>query len=251
MNRNELTDYIDNLLAINTFRDYCPNGLQVEGRTEVRKVVTGVTACQALIDAAIACEADAIIVHHGFFWKNENPIVTGMKRQRLASLLRHDVNLLAYHLPLDAHPTLGNNIQLAQRLGWLTEGRLGEKDDSALIFYGELAEPQTPEIFIANLEKVLGRVPLHIPGADAKIGRLAWCTGAAQGYIEQVIGKGFDAYISGEASEYTTHIARENNIHYFAAGHHATERYGIQALGNHLAETFGIEHQFIDINNPV
>lgn len=251
MNRNELTDYIDNLLAINTFRDYCPNGLQVEGRTEVRKIVTGVTACQALIDAAIACEADAIIVHHGFFWKNENPIVTGMKRQRLASLLRHDVNLLAYHLPLDAHPSLGNNIQLAQQLGWLTEGRLSEKDEGALVFYGELPEPQTADDFIAKLEKVLGRKPLHIPGAEAKISRLAWCTGAAQGYIEQVIGKGFDAYISGEASEYTTHIARENNIHYFAAGHHATERYGIQALGAHLAEAFDIEHQFIDINNPV
>lgn len=250
-NRKELAAYIDNLLAVGSIKDYCPNGLQVEGRMQINKIVTGVTACQALIDAAIAAKADAIIVHHGFFWKDEDPVVTGMKRKRLGSLLEHNINLLGYHLPLDAHQTLGNNVQLAKRLGWPVDGRISEHGDGALVFYGELAEPQTAKQFTQHIEKTLGRAPLHLPGSDAKIARLAWCTGGAQSYIEHVIDKGFDAFISGEVSEYTTHIARENGIHYFAAGHHATERYGVQALGEHLAEVFEIEHQFIDIDNPV
>lgn len=252
MNRSELVSYINNLLQIDKFRDYCPNGLQVEGSSFIGKIVTGVTACQALIDAAIVAEADAILVHHGFFWKGEDPVVTGMKRQRLGSLIKKDINLLAYHLPLDAHKTLGNNIQLAQHMGWLTEGRMSDvyNDETSLIFYGELAEPMTAEAMSIALEEELGRLPIHIPSKDITIRRLAWCTGAGQRLIEHVAGKNIDAFISGEISEYTTHFARENNIHYFAAGHHATERYGIQALGEHLAETFGIQHQFIDIHNP-
>jgi dinuclear metal center YbgI/SA1388 family protein len=251
MNRNELISYTNNLLQIDKFRDYCPNGLQVEGRNAIRKIVTGVTACQALIDAAILAGADALLVHHAFFWRNENPVITGMKKQRLGALLKHDMNLMAYHLPLDAHLTLGNNIQLAQRLGWLTTGRLAEQGDAALIFHGELTTPQTAADFNQQLSAGLGRPCLHIGDANATIRTIAWCTGAAHSYIEQVLGHNIDAYISGEISEHTTHVARENGIHYFAAGHHATERYGIQALGEHLAEVFGIQHQFIDIDNPV
>lgn len=251
MNRNELVSYINNLLQVDTFRDYCPNGLQVEGRGVIRKIVTGVTACQALIDAAILAGADAILVHHGFFWRNENPIITGMKKHRIGALLKHDINLMAYHLPLDAHPTLGNNIQLAQRLGWLTTGRLAEQGDSSLIFYGELTVPLTAAELNQQLHTGLGRPSLHIGDPNATIRTIAWCTGAAHSYIEQVLGRNIDAYISGEISEQTTHVALENGIHYFAAGHHATERYGIQALGEHLAEVFNIQHQFIDIDNPV
>lgn len=251
MKRTELVNYLNKLLAVSTIHDYCPNGLQVEGREEIHKIVTGVTACQALIDAAIEAGADAIIVHHGFFWKNENPVLTGMKKKRLGALLKHDINLLGYHLPLDAHLTLGNNIQLAHRLGWPVDGRLSEQGDAALIFYGEYAQPQTIHAFSDQIKQVLGRTPLHIAGASAKISRIAWCTGGAQSYMEHVIDRNFDAFISGEVSEYTTHMARETGIHYFSAGHHATERYGVQALGAHLADTFGIEHQFIDIPNPV
>ncbi|MCH8544340.1 MAG: Nif3-like dinuclear metal center hexameric protein [Alcanivorax sp.] len=239
---------LDELLAPQTYRDYCPNGLQVEGREQIRRVVTGVTACQALLDAAVIEEADAVLVHHGYFWKNEDARVRGMKKQRLQTLLRHDLNLFAYHLPLDCHPRLGNNAELGRRLGLTVTGPLG---DDGIGLVGRLPEPMTALEFARLVEDVVGREALHIGETGDEIETVAWCTGAAQGFIEQAQAQGVDAYLSGEISEPTVHFARETGIHYFAAGHHATERYGVQAVGQWLADTFGIEHVFIDIDNPV
>ncbi|MEY1662650.1 Nif3-like dinuclear metal center hexameric protein [Isoalcanivorax beigongshangi] len=248
--RDALLDALNTLLSPHKFRDYCPNGLQVEGREQVRRVITGVTASQALLDAAVAERADVVLVHHGHFWKNEDPCVRGIKRQRLQTLIGHDLNLIAYHLPLDAHPELGNNAQLGQRLGLTITGWMGEGAD-ALGLVGRLPEPMPAEEFAAHVAQVLGRVPLHIGDDQDEIETIAWCTGAAQGFIEQAQRAGVDAYLSGEISEPTVHFARETGLHYFAAGHHATERYGVQALGDWLARRFDIEHLFIDIDNPV
>ncbi len=248
---NQLVLQLDELLVANRFRDYCPNGLQVQGRTEVKKIISGVTASEALIDAAIAANADAILVHHGYFWKNESPCVVGMKRNRLAKLLAHDISLIAYHLPLDAHPSLGNNAQLAARFGWQRTGALFPDDASAVGDVGELFEPMTAVAICEQAQQVLQRRPLHIAGAATEIKRVAWCTGGAQGFIEQAAALGVDAYFSGEISEPTVHIAREMGIHYFALGHHASERYGVQALGQWCQQQFGLTHQFIDVDNPV
>ena len=251
LKRDHLLGLLDDELQTHRFRDYCPNGLQVEGREQVRRLVTGVTACQALIDAAIVEEADAIFVHHGSFWKNEDQRVRGMKKQRLQTLLRHDISLFAYHLPLDAHPQLGNNAQLARRLGLHMEGGLEPDNPLSVGNVGRLDEPMSAEDFAAHVEAVLGREALHIGDSQDEIETLAWCTGAAQGFIEQAQALGVDAYLSGEISEPTTHFARETGIHYFACGHHATERYGVQAVGEWLANEHGLEHIFIDIDNPV
>ena len=251
LKRDPLLGLLDDELQTHRFRDYCPNGLQVEGREQVRRLVTGVTACQALIDAAIVEEADAIFVHHGYFWKNEDQRVRGMKKQRLQTLLRHDISLFAYHLPLDAHPQLGNNAQLARRLGLHMEGGLEPDNPLSVGNVGRLDEPMSAEDFAAHVEAVLGREALHIGDSQDEIETLAWCTGAAQGFIEQAQALGVDAYLSGEISEPTTHFARETGIHYFACGHHATERYGVQAVGEWLANEHGLEHIFIDIDNPV
>ena len=248
LKRDDMLHALDELLAPQAFRDYCPNGLQVEGREQIRRVVTGVTACQALLDAAIIEEADAVLVHHGYFWKNEDARVRGMKKQRLQTLLRHDLNLFAYHLPLDCHPRLGNNAELGRRLGLTVTGPLG---DDGIGLVGRLSEPMTALEFARMVEDVVGREALHIGETEDEIETVAWCTGAAQGFIEQAQAQGVDAYLSGEISEPTVHFARETGIHYFAAGHHATERYGVQAVGQWLAETYGIEHVFIDIDNPV
>lgn len=247
----ELVQYCDQYLDAASFRDYCPNGLQVEGRGEVRRLVSGVTASQALIEAAIEAGADALLVHHGYFWKGEDARVTGMKRRRLQRLLQQDLSLIAYHLPLDAHETLGNNVQLARQLGLAVTDRVGEAGGPPLLCLGTPEAPMTAEALGAHIEHRLGRRPQHIPGSAARIERLAWCTGAAQGYIDQAVEQGVDAFISGEISEPTVHVARECGIHYFAAGHHATERYGVQDLGEHLAGRFDLEHRFIDIENPV
>lgn len=244
--RTELVDYCNELLQTDLFRDYCPNGLQVEGCDSIARIVSGVTASQALIDSAIALKADLLLVHHGFFWKGEAPVVTGMKKRRLQSLLLNDINLLAYHLPLDAHKSLGNNAQLANKLGLAIEQFFADNDIAVL---GRITEQSGAE-FRQYITDILYREPLHVE-VDRPVSRVALCTGAAQSYIEQAIAMGADAFISGEISENTWHIARENNIHYYAAGHHATERYGVQALGWHLSEHFQLEHEFIDINNPV
>lgn len=245
---NELRDYIGSLLEISRFRDYSPNGLQVEGRHEICRIATGVTASQRLLEAATAWNADAILVHHGYFWRNEEQSVTGIKKRRIAHLLQHDVSLLAYHLPLDAHPELGNNAQLAKRLGLLPLGTFGEQE---IAWHGELQQPQTLEQFAAHIEHSLQRTPLVFGDNGRMLRRIAWCSGAAQSYFEQAVALGVDAFLTGEISEQNVHISRETGVAFIAAGHHATERYGVQALGEHLAHQFKIEHRFFDMDNPV
>ena len=248
---HELVKYCDQLLQSDRFRDYAPNGLQVEGSARVKRVLSGVTACQALLDAAVEWEAELVLVHHGYFWKGESPAVTGIKQRRLKTLLKHGINLVAYHLPLDAHPELGNNARLAALLGLEMEGPLDPVASPAIGNIGRLE----PGLSLAALEQRilgrLGRQPQVISGGDHEIHRVAWCTGAAERMIEQAVAQGADAYISGEISEPVVHIAREAGIHYLGAGHHATERYGVQALGEHLAQQFGLTHRFVDIDNPV
>jgi dinuclear metal center YbgI/SA1388 family protein len=248
--RDKLVNYLNQILEVSKFQDYCPNGLQVEGKPHIRKIVAGVTACQSLLDKAVELRADAVLVHHGYFWKNEASQVTGIKKQRLKTLLAHDINLLAYHLPLDAHQDFGNNVQLAKKLNLSIERPLSEKDRT-MGFLGRLTSPLSPQQFARQLHRALGRQPLHVEGQAPLIETIAWCTGAAQGFIVEACAQKADAYLSGEISESTVHFARETGIHYFAAGHHATERYGVQALGQHLAEHFGLDVEFIDIDNPV
>ncbi|WP_211825925.1 Nif3-like dinuclear metal center hexameric protein [Kistimonas asteriae] len=248
---NDLIDATEQKLKPWLFKDYAPNGLQVEGRREVRRVVSGVTACEALLDAAIAADADAILVHHGYFWRGENACLTGMKRRRIGKLIEHDISLIAYHLPLDAHPELGNNACLGKMLGFETTGGMDADEQRSIGLTGRLGTPQSLDALGKQVEQALGRTPLLVSGGNHTIKKVAWCTGGAQGYIEKALDLGADAYISGEISEQTTHFARENGIHYIAAGHHATERYGVQALGEWLSETLGITHQFVDIDNPV
>jgi dinuclear metal center YbgI/SA1388 family protein len=245
--RQELVDYLAGVLAIDNFQDYCPNGLQVQGRTEIHKVVGGVTASQALIDTAVAEQADALLVHHGFFWRGEQQEIVGIKYHRVKALIDAGINLFAYHLPLDAHRQWGNNAQLGQLLNFIAD----EKTDSSLIFSGQTEQTHTLESMSAHIEQQLGRQPLAIAGGDHRIRRVAWCTGAAQSYIEEAADRGVDLYISGEVSEQTVHIARERRIHYISAGHHATERYGVMSLGQHLIEKYQIDFKFIDIDNPV
>ncbi|WP_300450890.1 Nif3-like dinuclear metal center hexameric protein [Accumulibacter sp.] len=248
MKREELTRYLDNLLEAGRFRDYCPNGLQVEGRPEVGRLVAGVTASQALLEAAVESGADAILVHHGWFWRGEDGRVTGIRKARLQTLLKHDINLIAYHLPLDAHPELGNNAQLAKKFGWLAETRFGEQDIGWL---GRLTTPATLSSVAQQVANELGRVPLLIGDGGRPVSRVAWCSGAAQSLFEQAIGLGVDLYLSGEISEQTVHLARESGVAFIAAGHHASERYGVQALTAHLAERCGLECRFVDIDNPI
>jgi len=250
MQREELRQYLHEFLQLDKFRDYAPNGLQVEGKAEIRKIVTGVTACQALIDRAVEAGADALLVHHGFFWKNEPEVLTGMKQRRIKTLLLNDINLFGYHLPLDAHPMLGNNAELGRVLG-VIEPEAVETVAQGLLWQGVLDSPMTAKDLSAMLEQCLGQVPLHLDGGDRSIQKLAWCTGGAQDYIDTAAALGVDAFISGEVSERTFHSAVEQGIHYFSAGHHATERFGIKALGEHLAHEFELEHEFIDIPNPV
>lgn len=248
MKREELTRYLDELLEAVRFKDYSPNGLQVEGRAEVLRIVAGVTASQALVDAAIARAADAILVHHGWFWRGEDGRVTGIRKARLQALLRNDINLIGYHLPLDSHAEFGNNAQLAKRLGWIAEGRFGEQD---IGWVGRLNAPTTLSSLACSIGVALQREPQVIGDADRPVARVAWCSGGAQGYFEQAIALGVDVYLSGEISEQTVHLARESGVAYIAAGHHATERYGVQALAVHLAERFGLACEFVDIDNPV
>jgi dinuclear metal center YbgI/SA1388 family protein len=246
----ELVASADRLLTPERFQDYCPNGLQVEGRARVARLITGVTASLALLEAALAAGADAILVHHGYFWKNESPCVNGMKRRRLGLLLQHDISLLAYHLPLDAHPQLGNNACLAQRLGIAVSGGLQPELAQPIGNVGTLPAAIAAPEFARHVARQLGREPLLVSGGSHPIRTIAWCTGGAQGYIEQAAALGVDAFLSGEISEQTVHVARELGLHYIAAGHHATERYGPAAVGEFLAAQLGIEHRFIDIDNP-
>ncbi len=246
----ELESYTNNLLDISRFRDYAPNGLQVEGKTEVTTIVTGVTACQNLLDAAVEAGADAVIVHHGYFWKNESPVIRGMKKHRIMTLLKHNISLLGYHLPLDAHPELGNNARLGALLGISNECVMDERELQGVGNVGTLSEALSLEDFGQRVGQLLQREPLLVSGGSHLIRRIAWCTGGAQGYIDKAHELGVDAYLSGEVSENTVHSARENGVHYIAAGHHATERYGVQALGGYLAEHLNVRHIHIDVDNP-
>ncbi|WP_163649869.1 Nif3-like dinuclear metal center hexameric protein [Modicisalibacter sp. 'Wilcox'] len=248
--RDRVVDACTRLLAPERFKDYTENGLQVAGRESVGRVLSGVTACQALLDEAVAWQADLVLVHHGYFWKNEPVAVTGMKRRRLATLLTHDINLLAYHLPLDAHSELGNNAQLAERLGFRVDGCADGELGEGLLWLGEPPQALDTRAMSTHLASRLGREPMTVPGHERAIRRVAWCTGGAQDMIARACEAGADAFISGEISERTTHMAREMGISYFAAGHHATERYGVQALGEWLAAELGVEHRFVDIDNP-
>ncbi len=245
-----LVAYLDELLTPASFSDYCPNGLQVEGRAEVRRIIGGVTASQALLEAAVERGCDALLVHHGYFWKGEDPRVVGIKRRRLGTLLSHDISLLAYHLPLDAHPVYGNNAEFGRLLRVAEAAPVATGYAAPLVWQGRLAEPLTGADLARRLATVLGREPLYVGQPGRRVGRIAWCTGAAQGLIEAAAAVGVDAYITGEVSEPTVHIARETGLEFYAAGHHATERYGVQALGAHLQEQWGVEFHFIDIDNP-
>lgn len=254
MRREQLLSMLGSLLSPDALKDYCPNGLQVEGKDEIGHIVTGVTASQALIEQAIILNADAILVHHGFFWKNEAYPIVGMKKRRISRLLAHDINLFAYHLPLDVHPVYGNNAQLGRVLGLKNIQSLTQIEPLGIVMAGELAVPLSPMEFSHTLQSCLGRSVISVTD-HASIHRVAWCTGGGQGYIDQVAaahinGHRIDAFVSGEISEQTTHSARELNIDYFAAGHHATERYGIKALGEYLQNEYAVKVSFIDIDNP-
>ena len=245
--RGEIETYLGALLDVGRFRDYGPNGLQVEGKPEVRRIISGVTASRALIEAAVQAQADAILVHHGLFWKGHDGRVTGWLKQRLALLLAHQINLFAYHLPLDAHAEWGNNAQFGLQFQWHAQGRFGDQD---LGFIGAAAEPMTAPELGALLQQRLGRVPTVVLGDGRPLRRIAWCTGGAQGYFESAIAAGADGYVTGEISEPQAHQARETGVAFFACGHHASERFGAPALAQHVASKFGLEHRFIDIDNP-
>ena len=247
---SSLVEEANRYLQTAGFSDYCPNGLQVEGRPQVKRIVSGVTASQALLDAAVAAQADVVLVHHGYFWKGEDACITGIKQRRLKTLLSHDISLLAYHLPLDVHPEVGNNVQLARQLGIQIEGELEAGNPRTVGLIGSLPEALSLSDFALRVQQVLGREPLVVAGPQ-QVRRIGWCTGGGQGYIEQAIAAGVDLYLTGEASEQTFHSARENGIAFIAAGHHATERYGVHALGAYLARRFALEHIFIDCPNPI
>jgi len=252
MNNLQLEKILNEKLQPQQIKDYSPNGLQVEGTPEVKRIVTGVTASQALIDKAVELNADALLVHHGYFWKGEPEPIRGMKGKRIRTLIKNDINLMGYHLPLDIHPELGNNAELARLLDIEVEGGL-EGHPQSVAMFGKLRKPMTGTEFMEKINQVLNREPLHIApeNADKMIETVGWCTGGGQDYIELAAANGLDAFISGEISERTTYSAREQDIHYFAAGHHATERYGIKALGEWLAKEHGLDVEFIDIDNPV
>ena len=244
----QIADYCDSLLNAAGFDDYCPNGLQVEGDRPVRRLLSGVTASQALVDAAVAEDVDALLVHHGYFWRGEDARLVGMKGRRVRTLMRAGISLLAYHLPLDAHPDLGNNRRLATVLGLCDP--VSTEAGKGLVWRGDLPEPMTGAAFAEHIRVALGGAPVHIQVLKRPLRSLAWCSGGAQGFLPAVAELGVDAYLSGEISEQTTHEARELGLDFFAAGHHRTERYGVWALGDHIAERFGVEHSFQDLDNP-
>lgn len=247
MTREEVGRLLDAWLEPARFRDYCPNGLQVEGRDSVRKLVCGVTSSLALIEAAVEAKADAILVHHGLFWKGDDMRLTGAKKRRVELLVKNDISLFAYHLPLDAHPEMGNNAALARQLGFTVTGRFAEQE---IGFLGELPQALPAGEVARQVGERLGRAPLLVGDAARSVRKVAWCTGGAQGYFEQALAAGCELYLSGEISEQTTHVARESGVPYIAAGHHATERYGVQAVGERLARETDVEVRFIDIDNP-
>lgn len=249
VNREELLAYLKQQLNTDNIRDFCPNGLQVEGRQRISRIVSGVTASQALIEHAIASEADALLVHHGYFWKNEWAPIVGMKQRRIKALLQHDINLLAYHLPLDVHPQWGNNAQLAKFMGWQIEGPADATDPACALVLGHCQQQSSDTLADTLAERLQRPLTCYVP-SERPIQRLAWCTGGGQGFIDQAAALGVDAFITGEVSEQTVHSAREQGVAFYAAGHHATERYGAKALGEHLQQQFDVTVEFIDVDNP-
>ncbi|MBA2656381.1 MAG: Nif3-like dinuclear metal center hexameric protein [Tatlockia sp.] len=249
--RVELTAYLHDLLSCADFEDYAPNGLQIEGGMQIHRICTAVTASMDAINKAIAFKSDALIVHHGYFWRGEDPVLIGMKRKRIAELLKYNINLFAYHLPLDCHAELGNNACLGRlfNLESIETHKIAKTRD--LLWSGTLAETITAKQFAVKIQKILGREALHLSGSEKPIQKLAWCSGAAQDLIEHAHKLGVDGFLSGEVSERTFYQAQELGIHYFSSGHHATERYGVQALGKHLAAKYGLDYQFIDSTNPI
>jgi dinuclear metal center YbgI/SA1388 family protein len=245
--RSDIEVALTSLMRPESFRDYGPNGLQIEGRAEVRHLVSGVTASLAFIDAAVAAGADALLVHHGLFWRGQDGRLTGWLRDRVARLLAHDVNLFAYHLPLDAEPEFGNNAQFGLKLQLRADARFGEQD---LGFVGAAGPWLRAQDLAAGAATALARIPVFVPGDGRTLKRVAWCTGGAQGYFEAAIAAGADVFVTGEISEPQAHLARETGVAFIACGHHASERYGAPAVATHLAARFGLEHQFIDIDNP-
>jgi dinuclear metal center YbgI/SA1388 family protein len=250
IDRTQLLKSFDDLLQPERFRDYGPNGLQVEGCDRVSKIVSGVTASRSLIEAAIQAKAQAIFVHHGLFWKGQDGRVTGWMKQRLALLLAHNINLFAYHLPLDAHAELGNNAQLGLKLGLVAQSRFGEQDLGFLGARSQGGGFDSAELLALHLENILKRPVTHVGLAERAIKNIAWCTGGAQSYFEAAIAAGADAFITGEISEPQAHYAREMGVPYFACGHHASERFGAPAVAEHVAAQWGLDHEFIEIDNP-
>lgn len=249
VSRQQLVSYLAEQLNVAKIKDFCPNGLQVEGTDSITRIITGVTASQALVDAAVARKADAILVHHGYFWKNEPAPIVGMKQRRIKALLDNDINLLAYHLPLDVHPQWGNNAQLAELMDWQVSGPADPKDPACALVLGRTPNVSSDSL-AQQLEQRLQRpLTCYVP-SDQAISKIAWCTGGGQGFIDQAATLGVDAFITGEVSEQTVHSAREQGIAFYAAGHHATERYGAKALGEHLQQQFELDVEFIDIDNP-
>lgn len=248
--RVQLEAELTRLLQPQLFRDYCPNGLQVQGKNEINKLVTGVTASAALIEGALDVGADCLLVHHGYFWKGEDQTITGLKKARVEKLLAGQMSLFAYHLPLDMHKEFGNNAELGRLLGFQLEATTGRPGDIEIVCIGNLVQPTTLSALSEHINTSLQRVPLCIGDPERELSRVAWCTGAAQSYFDLAIAAEVDVFITGEISEPSAHLARESGVAFISAGHHATERYGVQAVGNHLAEQFGLEHQFIDIDNP-
>jgi dinuclear metal center YbgI/SA1388 family protein len=251
ISRDELGDYLHDYLGCDGFSDYAPNGLQVEGNPSIHRICTAVTAAEAIIKKAGALKADALLTHHGYFWRGEAPALIGMKRRRVGQLITHNMNLFAYHLPLDCHPVVGNNACLADLLGVSNIQMHTAGKTPNLLWSGTLNHALTAASFSELISKKLKRMPLYVSGTEKRIQHVAWCSGAAQDFIEEAHLLGADAYLSGEISERTYYQAQELGLHYFSCGHHATERYGIQALGLHLSEHFALEHQFIDSDNPV
>lgn len=249
--RQALTAFLDDYLACTTLNDYAPNGLQVEGKSTIRTICTAVTASYDVICRAVSLNADALLVHHGYFWRGEDAVLTGMKRQRVGKLISHDLNLFAYHLPLDCHAEIGNNACIGKLLGIQDPRSHTAGKVPNLLWSGTFPHPIAADKFSEQLMDIFKRQPLHIAGTDKKITRLAWCSGGAQDFIEDAYRLGVDAYLSGEVSERTYYQAQELGMHYFACGHHATERYGIQALGDFLSNRFELSHQFLDTDNPV
>ena len=246
--RNQIETTLNTLLAADSFNDYGPNGLQIEGATQVRRIVSGVTASLDLIDAAIADGADAILVHHGLFWRGQDGRLVGWLGERVRRLMAHRINLFAYHLPLDAHAEFGNNAQFGLRLGLVADARFGEQE---LGFAGSAGDNVSVEALAARAQAALGgRAPLVLPGDGRALARIGWCTGGAQGYFEAAIAAGVDAFLTGEVSESQAHLARETGVAFLACGHHATECFGAPAVAAHVASLFGIEHRFIEITNP-